>query len=324
MSTERSLSLDSRTPFPGERPPVALIAGPTASGKSDLAVRLAQELARRGARGVVVNADSAQVYADLAVLSARPSPAEMAGIEHRLYGAWDGASACSAADWAEAARREIAALHAEGAVPILVGGTGLYIRTLLEGIAPVPRIDPAVRAEVRALPVAEAHALLQREDPDRAALLHPADTTRIARALEVVRATGRPLAHWQAERTGGIGGEIALHPAILLPDRAWLHERCDRRFAAMLEEGAIGEVEALLARCLDPALPVMRAIGVPEIAAYLRGEASLEAARIRGAASTRQYVKRQFTWLRHQPPQDWTRCKIYPYDPSGIFVSLLR
>ena len=150
-------------------------------------MRLALALVRQGRRGVVINADSAQVYADLAVLSARPSAEEMQGVEHRLFGAWDGAVACSAADWARAASAEIAEVHASGGVPILAGGTGLYIRTLLEGIAPVPPIDPAVREEVRAMSVVEAHAALSREDPHRAALLAPADTARITRALEVVR-----------------------------------------------------------------------------------------------------------------------------------------
>jgi len=316
MSTDNSLSAD------GSGPPVALIAGPTASGKSDLAVRLAQEIARRGGRGVVVNADSAQVYADLAVLSARPSPADMGGIEHRLYGAWDGAIACSAADWAEAASAQIADIHRSGAIPILVGGTGLYLRTLLDGIAPVPAIPPETRAAVRALPVAEAHAALRREDPERAARLHPTDTARVARALEVVRATGRTLASWQAERVGGIGGAVHLFPAILLPPRDWLYPRCDTRFAAMVDGGAMGEVEALLARRLDPALPVMRAIGVPEIAAFLRGELGRDAAIAAGAQATRNYVKRQFTWLRHQPPSRWPRIESETFDADTLFESL--
>lgn len=306
-----------------ERPPLALIAGPTASGKSDLAVRLALALAARGRPALVINADSAQVYADLAVLSARPSEAEMRGVEHRLFGAWDGAQACSAADWAAAARREIDAAHAAGAVPILVGGTGLYIRTLLDGIAPVPEIDPEVRTAVRALPVAEAYAALCREDPDRAAALSPADTTRISRALEVVRSTGRSLAGWQAERVGGIAARMALHPAILLPDRQTLYARCDRRFSRMLAQGAVAEVEALLARGLDPALPVMRAIGVPEIAAYLRGECTLAEAEARGSQATRNYAKRQFTWLRHQPPPEWPRANVEPFSETDLFETLL-
>ena len=270
-------------------------------------MRLALALKARGRKGVVINADSAQVYADLAVLSARPTLEEMQGIEHRLFGAWDGAEACSAADWAARASAEIADVHAQGGVPILVGGTGLYLRTLLDGIAPVPPIDPAVRADVRALPVAQAYAQLQQADPDRAARLGPNDAARIARSLEVVRSTGRRLADWQAERHGGMADAITLFPLVLLPDRAWLYERCDRRFDLMLEQGAVAEVERLLARGLDPALPVMRAIGVPEIAAYLHGETSLEEARQKGAQATRNYAKRQYTWFRHQPPREWLR-----------------
>lgn len=304
MSNEESPEL----PLAGQaRPPLALIAGPTASGKSDLAVRIAHAVEARGRRAVVINADSAQVYADLAVLSARPSAGDMQGIEHRLFGAWDGAVACSAADWAAAARAEIAHVQQEGGLPILVGGTGLYIRTLLDGIAPVPPIDAQVRAAVRALPVAEAYAALQAEDPERAAALAPADAARIARALEVVRSTGRGLASWQADLSGGIGALVDLRPLVLLPDRAALYARCDMRFARMLEGGAIAEVEALLARRLDPDLPVMRAIGVPEIAGFLRGEWSRDEAQARGAQATRNYAKRQFTWFRHQPPTDWKR-----------------
>ena len=270
-------------------------------------MRLAQGLAEAGRRAVVLNADSAQVYADLRVLSARPSPDEMRGIEHRLFGAWDGAVPCSAADWAEAAKREIAALHAENALPIVVGGTGLYLRTLLQGIAPVPAIDPAIRAAVRALPRAEARAALERDDPAAATRLAPADTARTTRALEVVRSTGRTLAAWQAELAGGIADEIALHPLILLPERAWLYERCDLRFAAMLDGGAQAEVAALLARGLDPTLPVMRAIGVREVAALLEGGLSRAETLLAGQLATRQYAKRQYTWFRGQPPAGWRR-----------------
>ena len=221
---------------------MALIAGPTASGKSDLAVRLAKAIEERGGRGVVINADSAQVYADLQVLSARPDEEEMQGIEHRLYGAWDGATACSAADWAEAAKREIVALHNECAVPILCGGTGLYMRTLLEGIAPVPPIVQSLRDEVRALSQADAREALEAEDPEAASRLAPADVARTARALEVVRSTGRTLKDWQGRKTGGIGGEITLSPLVLLPEREWLYERCDRRFGLMMEGGAVKDV----------------------------------------------------------------------------------
>lgn len=291
--------------MPGEsRPPVALIAGPTASGKSALAVRLAQI-----ADGVVINADASQVYADLAILSARPSQEEMGGVPHRLFGHIDGAEACSAARWAAEARAEIDAAHEAGKLPVLVGGTGLYIRTLLDGIAPVPEIDADIRAAVRAMPVAQAHEALRIEDPEAAARLAPADTTRVARALEVVRSTGKPLKIWQQHKQGGIADRISLSPMILLPPRDWLIERCDRRFELMIDQGAVAEVEALLPRNLNPDLPVMRAIGVPEIAAWLKGDIDHDTMMARGKLATRQYAKRQYTWFSNQPPQDWHREK---------------
>ncbi len=283
---------------------------------------LAQQAA--GGKAVVINADSAQVYADLGILSARPTEEEMRGVPHRLFGAWDGAEACSAADWAAAARTEIAKAHAAGVLPILVGGTGLYIRTLLDGIAPVPPIDPDVRAEVRALPIAQAYAALTAEDPARAAALAAADGARIARALEVVRSTGRPLAAWQAETAGGIGYQVALRPLVLMPERAWLYERCDRRFALMWHGGALKEVAALLARKLDPDLPVMRAIGVPEIAAYLAGTCTEAEALAAGGQATRRYAKRQYTWLRHQPPAEWPRITLQNSPPDALIEALLR
>lgn len=286
---------------------VALIAGPTASGKSDLAVKLAVALREEGQPAEVINADSAQVYADLRILSARPADAEMAGVPHTLFGEWDGSRPCSAADWAAAARVRIADCHANGVVPILVGGTGMYIGTLLDGISPIPPIDDGVRAEVRAMYTPAAYAALQQEDPERAAMLAPGDSQRIARSLEVVRSTGKPLSHWQQVKTGGIGGAITLCPLVLLPDREDVYARCDRRFAWMLDHGALEEVEALLARNLDPDLPVMRAIGVPEVAALLRGEITREESLERGQQATRNYAKRQFTWLRNQFPQEWPR-----------------
>ena len=287
-------------------------------------MRLAQALAARGQRAVIINADSAQVYADLAVLSARPTVAEMGGIEHRLFGTWDGAVACSAADWAAAAKRQIAALHAAGAVPILVGGTGLYLRTLLDGIAPVPAIDPAVRAAVRELPVADAYAALTAEDPARAATLAPADAARIARSLEVVRSTGRTLAAWQREKTGGIGDAVALSAAVILPPRAALYARCDARFAAMLEHGAVEEVAALLARGLDPDLPVMRAIGVREICALLAGSQSFAETAAQGSQATRNYAKRQYTWFGRQSPDAWHRADSFDFNMPLVFASLFH
>lgn len=287
-------------------------------------MRLAEALIAGGQPAAVINADSAQVYADLRVLSARPSNEEMRGIPHLLFGAWDGSQACSAADWAEAAKREIARLHSEGAVPILVGGTGLYLRTLLEGIAPVPPIDPAVRAAVRALPQDTARAALAQEDPAAAARLAPADGARTARALEVVRSTGQTLAHWQRRKEGGIAAGVSLHPLVLLPDREWLYERCDARFAAMLNHGGTEEVAALLARRLDPTLPVMRAIGVPEIAAMLKGDLGRDQCLAAGQLATRRYAKRQYTWFRHQPPEQWKRLKTYNDSMQDLFVSLFR
>lgn len=319
------MSKDNPPKIDKGKPPVALIAGPTASGKSDLTVRLALRLKEAGRRAVVINADSAQVYGDLAILSARPSLAEMQGIDHKLFGAWDGMSACSAADWAEAARREIADIHATGGIPILVGGTGLYVRTLIDGIAPIPPIDLDIRFDVRAMPVAQAYAALEREDPERAALLNPQDSSRVARALEVIRSTGKPLAFWQRQPlSGGIGTAIDLYPLILQPAREWLYERCDTRFELMLDAGAVEEVEALLVRKLDPSLPVMRAIGVPEIAGWLTGAWDKAEAIRRGQQSTRNYAKRQYTWFRRQPPEHWLRADGKNISLNSYFESLLR
>lgn len=300
------------------RPPLALIAGPTASGKSALALALAE---RRG--GVLINADSAQVYADLRIISARPTRAEERRAPHRLYGYVDAAEACSAADWAAAARVEIDAAHESGRLPIVVGGTGLYIRTLLYGIAPVPEIDEAVRAEVRALPLPEAFARLLAEDPEAAGRLSAGDTARVARALEVVRSTGAPLATWQQQRVGGIIERVGLAPILLLPPRAWLHAHCDARFETMMSEAGIDEVRALLARNLSPALPAMRAIGVREIGALLRGETDRETALAAGQAATRRYAKRQYTWFNNQPPPDWARLS-EPLDCGGLENGLAR
>ena len=252
----------------------------------------------------------------------------MQGIEHRLFGAWDGAEPCSAAAWAARAAVEIADCHASGAVPILVGGTGLYLKVLLEGIAPIPAIDPDVRAMVRALPDDGAYKLLQIEDPLRAAELAPNDRQRIARALEVKRSTGVTLADWQLAKAGGIGEAIDLHPLVIIPDRTWVYDRCDRRFEAMLQSGAVAEVEALLDRDLDPDLPVMHAIGVPEIAAYLADELSREGMIGAGQQATRNYAKRQFTWFRRQVPDDWPRITLGSesenIDIKAGFASLLR
>ncbi len=271
---------------------------------------------------MVINADSAQLYRDLPILSAAPSPTERARAEHRLYGVRDGAEPCSAAEWAEMAKAEIAALHAAGRLPILVGGTGLYVRTLIDGIAPVPPIAPDVRGAVRAASVAENRAKLETVDPAAAARLNPGDTTRIARALEVALSTERTLTAWQAERHGGIGETVALRPLILLPPRDWLTARCDRRFAEMVAAGARREVETLAARKLDPKLPVMRAIGVTELLALDRGEKSEAEAIAAGQQATRRYAKRQYTWFARQPPPHWPRFS-QPLDAPGALDAAL-
>lgn len=288
----------------GDLPKVALIAGPTASGKSALALMLAERH-----QGTVINADSAQVYRDLRIVTARPSVAEEARAPHRLFGHVDAADAgYSAARWAAEAREAIDTAVAAGSLPILVGGTGLYLRTLIDGIAPVPAIDPAIRAEVRAMATADAYATLQAADPAQAAKLNPTDTTRIARALEVLRSTGRSIASWREERVGGIGDRIALSAQILLPPRDWLNARIDRRFAAMVADGAMAEVAALVAReDVPPDAPVRRAIGLPELAAASLGTITLEEAIARASLATRQYAKRQYTWFRNQPPDAWPR-----------------
>jgi tRNA dimethylallyltransferase len=316
---------------PGQ-PAVALIAGPTASGKSGLALALAKSLGAVGRDAVIINADASQVYRDIPILSACPTRAEMDGIAHRLFGHIDGAEACDAARWSAEARGEIAEAHALDAIPILVGGTGLYIDTLLRGIAPVPPIAEDIRASIRALPVGEAYRRLQAADPGAATRLKPLDKTRIARALEVITATGTPLAVWQQQREGGLAPHIALTPAILLPPRDWLYARCDARLEAMFAGGAIDEVITLSMRQLDPALPVMNAIGVASILEIIvSGEYELvrsgsqQLALAHAQTATRRYAKRQYTWFRNQSPADWPRLEATEdYHPDSDLVIKLR
>jgi tRNA dimethylallyltransferase len=287
-------SADSRSDVHGPvRPPVALIAGPTASGKSAVALALAE---RTG--GVIANADASQVYADLAVLTARPDTADLARAPHRLFGHVDGREAYSAARWAQEARAVIAAVQAEGRLPILTGGTGLYLDTLLNGIAPIPDIDPAIRAAIRAMPVEESHAALGREDPEAAARLNAGDTARVARALEVVRSTGHPLAYWQQQREGGIAESVTIHAGVVVRSREELAARAEQRLDVMLSGGAVEEVAALVARRLPADRPVLRALGVREIAAMLAGEIDLTETRARILKQTLAYQKRQMTWAR--------------------------
>jgi len=278
---------------------ITVLTGPTAGGKSALALELAAR-----SNGVIINADASQLYADLAIVTARPGAADLAAAPHRLYGVLAGDDVCSAARWADMAKAEIAAARRQGLHPIIVGGTGLYLAALVHGLAPVPAIDDDVRADVRALGTPAARAALQREDAAAAARLMPADRQRILRALEVVRSTGRPLDHWQRQRAGGLG-EAAVQGLVADRPRAELHARAAARLSAMLAAGALDEVAALLARRLPADAPVLKALAVPQLAAHLAGHCPLDAALAAALAATRQYQKRQQTWARHQFP-GWT------------------
>jgi tRNA dimethylallyltransferase len=278
-----------------------LIAGPTASGKSAVALKLAE---RFGA--AIVNADSMQVYRDLRVLTARPSEAEERQAPHRLYGEIDGAENFSAGRWLARASELLADARDRAGPLIFVGGTGLYFRALTEGLSDIPRVPQAVRTAVRAeaegQPTPSLHAKLAELDALTAARLRPSDRQRLLRALEVVAATGRPLAGFQGARQAPplAAGEWA--GLFLAPEREGLNARIAARFAAMLSDGALQEVDALMRRGLDPALPVMRAHGAPQLMAHLRGELSLDEAAALAVRDTRRYAKRQFTWARGQMP----------------------
>ena len=281
------------------RPSILVIGGPTASGKSALAADAARRFG-----GVVINADSMQLYRDLPVLTSWPDDALRARAPHRLYGVLDGAERCSAGRWRALAMAEIERAHGDGALPVLVGGTGLYLRALLEGLAPVPAIPENVRAAVRALHQQEGsaglHAHLARRDPEAARRLEPGDSQRVMRAWEVIEATGRSLLDWQAERHEGFGGGAAV--LVLEPPRAELYDACNTRFESMLAAGALDEAARLKARGLDPGLPVMKAVGVRALHDHLNGVTSLARAVELGRQETRRYAKRQTTWFRTQMP----------------------
>lgn len=258
------------------------------------------------AGGTIINGDASQLYADLRIITARPSLADEAAVPHRLYGVLDGLEIASAAAWAAMAKAAIAETRAEGRVPIIVGGTGLYLTTLLDGIAPVPDIDPAVRALVRALPTDAAAAALAAEDAALAARLHPTDRQRVLRGLEVVRSTGHSLLAWQTSRSGGIAADFDIFRLVVERPRIELHARAGARLAAMVDEGAMVEVAKLLARALPDDRPIMRALGVREFSAVIAGDLLIEAGIAAAAQATRQYQKRQATWGRSQAG-DWPR-----------------
>jgi tRNA dimethylallyltransferase len=288
-----------------DRPEAILIAGPTASGKSALALELARKTG-----GVIINADSMQVYSALRVLTARPGAEEMAQAGHRLYGHVAPDAPWSVALWLDDARREFGELREQGRTAIFAGGTGLYFKALEEGISAMPEPDPAARAHWRSVArdaPQSLHAELARRDPEGAGRLKPSDRQRLVRALEIVDTTGLPIRHFQesSERMQVLSG-ARVERYVVEPGRAELHARIDRRFDAMIASGAIEEVRELLQLGLDPAMPVMKAIGVPQLGAFIRGETPLEEAVAAAKAATRQYAKRQSTWFRHQIGRDWT------------------
>jgi tRNA dimethylallyltransferase len=280
---------------------LVVITGPTASGKSAIAVDLATRIG-----GTIINADASQLYADLRIISARPALADEALVPHHLYGVLDGDVIANAASWAGMAKMAIAAAHAAGRVPILVGGTGMYLATLLDGIAPVPEIDPDIRAAVRALATPDAIAALASADPALAARLLPGDRQRTLRGLEVIRSSGQSLLHWQRHRVGGIAAAHDLRRFVVDVPRPLLHERAAARLWQMVEAGAVAEAAALLARGLQDDRPVLRALGVAQFGAVAAGTMAVGDAVAAAAAATRQYQKRQATWARGQAA-DWAR-----------------
>jgi len=296
-------------------PHALIVAGPTCSGKSALALGLAEALG-----GVVINADSMQVYRELRIVTARPSAEEEARVPHALYGVRPAAEAGNAAWWRGAALEAMDAARAAGRLPILCGGTGMYFSALVDGIAAIPECGEAARAEARWLlaeqgPVA-LHASLAKVDPATAARLRPSDSQRVARAWEVWRGTGRGLVAWQGAK--GAAAPWRFSAVLIDPPRDALRAAISGRFAHMLAAGALAEVRALLALGLDPALPAMRAHGVPELAAHLRGEIALDEAARRAELVTGQYTKRQATWFRHRRMADPARTHTIHARISGL------
>ena len=276
-----------------------LIAGPTASGKSALAIHLAKKF-----NGVVINADSMQVYQPLRVLTARPSVEEEAEVAHELFGHVGADQPYSVAHWLVDVTAVIGRVLAQGQLPIVTGGTGMYFRVLSEGLSDIPAVPDVVRARIRALEaeigVAALHARLLACDPETALSLNPTDPQRVIRAMEVFEATGRSIRSFQGPRHGAVIDSARALAVFLAPDREVLRSRIDQRFDQMLRQGALEEVEALARLGLDPALPVMRAHGVPGLIGALRGDMPMDQAIDKGKADTRRYAKRQHTWFRHQ------------------------
>lgn len=281
-------------------PPVIAILGPTASGKSALALDLATRL-----DGVIINADSMQVYRDLRILTARPDDDDLARAPHRLYGFQAADTPCSAADWRTRALVEIAAAGAAGQVPILCGGSGLYFKALTEGLAPIPDISPALRARLRARLADIGGAAFRRElatrDPAGAARLHDGDSQRLIRAMEVVEGTGRTLAAWH--RQASPPAPLSCLTFVLAPPRPALYAHCDARFETMVAAGAVAEARRLKALGLCRDLPAMKAVGVRQLIDYIDEKCNLNDAIAGAQQETRRYAKRQTTWFKHQIEQ---------------------
>ena len=287
------------------RPRAILVAGPTASGKSAAALLLAERLG-----GTVINADSMQVYRELAILTARPGPADLARAPHRLYGMVRAAEAYSVGHWLDAAADAVGEAEGEGKVPILTGGTGLYFKALSEGLAPVPDVPPEIRAYWRdraaAIGAENLHRELSDRDPAMAARLPPTDPQRLVRALEVIDATSISLAEWQGANAAPVLPLEGVLRLVIAPEREALYAAINARSDAMIEAGATEEVRALLALGLDPGLPCMRAHGVRELALYLSGDAGLAEAVAKAKTEQRRYAKRQMTWAkRFMKDWDW-------------------
>lgn len=286
-----------------KRQTVVVIGGPTASGKSGLALAVAQ-----AANGTVINADSMQVYNGLARLSAQPPAADTAAAPHRLYGVLPPSEICSAVRWRDMALDEIARAQGEGRLPVIAGGTGFYIRTLTDGISPMPEVSPHLRVQLAAEIAAEGnenfHKRLAAQDPVMAARLHPGNTQRLIRAMEVLMHTGKSLAEWQALPPTGTPAHLRFIKVALLPPRNVLYTRCNARFLQMMGDGVLEEVESFPPPQKDAAWPLHKALGYPELRAYLDGKLSRSDAIIAAQQSTRHYAKRQVTWFRNQMAAD--------------------
>jgi tRNA dimethylallyltransferase len=294
-----------------------LIAGPTASGKSALALEVAAQTG-----GIIINADSMQVYRDLRIITARPTDEEMSQAPHRLYGHIGAEEIYSTGHWLRETEKEMAAVRTAGKTPIVIGGTGLYFSALVKGLSAVPEVSVEIRKQVRDIGDTkdneELHAMLAVRDPRTASELRVPDRQRILRALEVVEGTGRGLAEWREEPGVPVLKFHEFHAIFLETGREALGKRIDARFDKMLAEGALDEVKRLHARNLDPRMPAMKAHGVPWLIKYLNGEMPLEEAAAQGKRDTRQYAKRQETWFRNQLPEfQWVK-------PEGALEKLLR